>query len=150
MQVGDAKRTDQAASATSARGAVRPLSGVRILVVDDNAAVRRVIARVLAQAGAIVAEAPLAEAGFEAVRDFRPQLLISDIDMPIEDGYSLMRRVRALDQDSGGLIPAVALTGAADITGRAEAIRAGFTRYLGKPFVPVELVATLVAIMTIQ
>src|SRR5262245_47710770 len=72
------------------------LDGLRVLVVEDDPDIRELLASILAQAGAVVASAESAEEGIDAVRRFRPELLLSDIGMPHEDGYSFMQRVRAL------------------------------------------------------
>ncbi|TMQ16650.1 MAG: PAS domain S-box protein [Deltaproteobacteria bacterium] len=88
----------------------RPLRGVRILVVDDDDDARELIAAVVAAAGAIVKTASGAAEAYDAVQEDPPHVLISDIGMPGEDGYSLMRRVRALPPGRGGDVPAIALT----------------------------------------
>src|SRR5271155_6109011 len=87
------------------------LHGARVLVVDDDADTREVLTAVLELSGALVSTA---ESAAEAMRAFErdpPRLLISDIGLPDEDGFSLLRRVRALPASRGGTIPAIALTG---------------------------------------
>ena len=78
------------------------LGGLRVLVVEDDPDARELVTAILEDAGAVVASAPSAAMGFDAVRSFHPHLLVSDIGMPDEDGYSLIRRVRALADDEGG------------------------------------------------
>lgn len=124
-----------------------PLQGIRILVVDDHACVRRLVRLVLARGGAEVVEADSAEAAFAALDTFRPHLLVSDINMPLEDGYSLMRRIRALDQGWAALLPAIALTGGGGVASHAEARRAGYSAYLTKPFQPDTLVDTALELL---
>jgi CheY-like chemotaxis protein len=114
-----------------------------VLVVEDDADARELVSTILEDAGAIVRSAESAQTGYDAVRGFQPQLLVSDIGMPGEDGYSLMRRVRALGIDGGGNMPSVALTAFTRAEDRAKALDAGFTVHMGKPVNPNELVSTL-------
>ena len=125
----------------------KPLEGIRILVVDDHACVRRLVRLVLARGGAEVVEADSAEAAFAVLITFRPHLLVSDINMPLEDGYSLMRRIRALEDAWAALLPAIALTGGGGVASHAEARRAGYSAYLTKPFQPDALVDTAVNLL---
>lgn len=121
----------------------RLLSGLRVLVVEDDADARELVTAILEDAGAVVEAAESAAAGFAAMRSFRPNLLVSDISMPDEDGYSLIRRVRALAVIDGGDIPSIALTAHTRIEDRAKALRAGFTLHMGKPVRPVDLVSAV-------
>jgi CheY-like chemotaxis protein len=77
----------------------------------------------------------------EAVTTLTPDLIISDIGMPEEDGYSLMRRLRALPAESGGRVPAIALTAYARVEDRMQALRAGYQMHVPKPVELAELVA---------
>jgi CheY-like chemotaxis protein len=113
---------------------------LRVLIVEDDPDIRELLASILKQAGAVVASAASAASGFDTFRGFRPQLLVSDIGMPLEDGYSFIRRVRALDAEAGGLIPSIALTAFTSDSDRAQAVRAGFTLHMGKPVEAIELV----------
>ncbi|MDQ2768610.1 MAG: PAS domain S-box protein, partial [Gemmatimonadota bacterium] len=88
----------------------RPLRGVRVLVVDDEEDARELIADALSEAGAEVAMAASAAQAYQLLQADPPHVLISDIGMPDEDGYSLLRRVRALPPEKGGDVPAIALT----------------------------------------
>lgn len=119
------------------------LDGLKILVVEDDPDARELVTTILEDAGATVQGAESAAAGFERVLTFRPQLLVSDIGMPGEDGYSLIRRVRALGAASGGSIPSIALTAYTRAEDRAKALGAGFTRHMGKPVSPVALVSAV-------
>src|SRR5688572_8931395 len=101
--------------------AASPLDGVRVLLVDDHPVVREVIARLLEEHGARVTAVPGAPETFEAFRREIPDVLLSNIVMPGEDGYELIRTVRALPADRGGLTPAVALTGLSTSADRARA-----------------------------
>jgi CheY-like chemotaxis protein len=116
---------------------------VRVLVVEDDPDAREMVSTILEDAGAIVSSADSAATGFDAVSVFQPQLLVSDIGMPGEDGYSLIRRIRALGAEAGGGLPSVALTAFTRAEDRARALTAGFTVHMGKPVSPAELVTTL-------
>jgi PAS domain S-box-containing protein len=119
------------------------LSGIRILVVDDDPDAQELLAAVLGGAGGIVETSGSAASGFDALRRFQPHVLVSDIGMPGEDGYSFVRRVRALDTTQGGGIPSIALTAYTRDEDRAKALAAGFTSHLGKPVEPAALVAAI-------
>lgn len=110
-----------------------PLDGVRVLLVDDDAMVREVIDGLLAGfGGTVIAVAGVAEA-LDALPRVRPDVVVSDIDMPGENGYALIRTMRALPPDLGGQTPAVCLTGRDASEDEARALRAGFQHYLTKP-----------------
>jgi CheY-like chemotaxis protein len=125
-----------------------PLDGVRVLLVEDHAVVREVIGRLLAEYGAAVtATAGVAEA-LKAFEQERPDVVLSDIEMPDEDGYALIRKLRALPQDRGGQTPAAVLTGLSTAEDRARVLQAGFQYYVAKPVdarMLVSVVATLAA-----
>ena len=120
-----------------------PLAGLSLLLVDDEADVRSAVSRLLEQAGARVVALESGEAIDAALRAHRPDLLLLDIGMPLEDGYALMRRVRRLSADAGGATPAISLTAHARNEDRARALDAGFDDHLPKPIE----VATLVAVV---
>ncbi|HEY6880313.1 MAG TPA: ATP-binding protein, partial [Polyangiales bacterium] len=111
----------------------RALEGVRILVVDDDHAARQAITEMLSQAGAEVLSAPSAADALEAVLECEPQLMVCDIAMPDEDGYSLIRRVRALADPQLAHIPALAVTALARSSDRDRALEAGYQAHLAKP-----------------
>jgi CheY-like chemotaxis protein len=117
------------------------LGGLRVLVVDDEADVRDLLAIRLRQYGADVITASSAQAAIEALAQegIRPDLIVSDIAMPGEDGYSLMRRVRALDPEQGGRIPAIAVTSYSRTEDRVQAMAAGFQMHFSKPVKASEL-----------
>ena len=117
------------------------LSGLRILVVDDEADARDLLAIRLQQSGAEVVTASSVEAAMEILvrGDALPDLIVSDIAMPGEDGYSLMRRVRALDPEQGGRIPAIAVTAYSRTKDLMRALAAGFQAHLPKPVNAAEL-----------
>jgi CheY-like chemotaxis protein len=109
------------------------LEGVRILVVDDERDNRLLLGAILARAGAIVESVDSATLALRAIGTFKPQLLVSDIGLPGEDGYSLMRRVRALGADAGGRVPSIASSGFISSADRKRALDAGFDVFLEKP-----------------
>ncbi|OLC14874.1 MAG: hypothetical protein AUH29_09450 [Candidatus Rokubacteria bacterium 13_1_40CM_69_27] len=101
---------------------------------------RVLLTLVLEQCGARVTVAGCVGEAVEAVERLRPDVLVSDIGIPGEDGYALIKRVRALTPERGGSIPAVALTGHARPEDAVEALRAGFQVHLPKPVEPADLV----------
>jgi PAS domain S-box-containing protein len=120
-----------------------PLQGIRLLVVDDEPDARELLSIVLEEAGAEVATAGSAEEALVAFERLRPDVLVSDIGMPGGDGYSLIRRVRALEGEGGIKVPAVALTAYARAEDRSEAMGCGFQAHLPKPIEPGELTALI-------
>jgi len=123
------------------------LAGLRILVVDDEADAREIVATILGEAGAEIATASSSRQALEQLKQWRPDLLISDIGMPGESGYDLIRKVRALSPGEGGQIPAIALTAYARMEDRLKILSAGFQMHVPKPIEPMEL-ATVVASLT--
>ncbi|OJT27421.1 hypothetical protein BO221_05470 [Archangium sp. Cb G35] len=115
----------------------------RILVVDDEEDNREVLKVMLEEYGAHVVTAASASEALRAVREERPDLLVSDIGMPGEDGYRLISQVRALPSEEGGGVPAVALTAYARVEDRTRALTAGFNMHVAKPVEPAELLSVL-------
>jgi len=122
------------------------LAGVKVLIVKDDPDIRDFIATVLEERGALTAMAESAAEGFESLPRFGPDVLLSDIDLPHEDGYSFMRRVRALPAAHGGRVPAAAITAYARVTDRIRALLAGFQAHLAQPVQPVELVTVVASL----
>jgi PAS domain S-box-containing protein len=126
------------------------LAGLRILVVDDLEDARELIRRVLEDAAAEVVTASSADEALSYLEHDsegkEPNLLITDIGMPEADGFELLRRVRQLDPQHGGRIPAIALTAFARSEDRTRALRAGFLVHVSKPVDPSELVATVASV----
>ncbi|HEY9633887.1 MAG TPA: response regulator [Coleofasciculaceae cyanobacterium] len=120
------------------------LNGVRVLIVDDEVDSRELLVAALEQCQAKVFAVASASEALEAVSQFKPDVLVSDIGMPLEDGYSLIRKVRQLSAEQGGKIPAIALTAYARAEDRMRAITSGFQMHIPKPVEPAEL-ATVVA-----
>lgn len=119
------------------------LDDLRVLIVDDEADARHLLTTILGQYGAQVMAAPSASDALLALQEFRPHILVSDIGMPQEDGYTLIRQIRALPADQGGRIPAVALTAYARAEDRTQALLAGFQLHVPKPVNPGELAAVI-------
>ena len=109
------------------------LAGVRVLVVDDEADAREMLNLTLLQCGAEARTTASVPEALDLLTHWRPHVLVSDVGMPGEDGYSLIARVRALGPDLGGLIPAVALTGYAGPEDRVRLLAAGYQRHIAKP-----------------
>ncbi len=120
------------------------LSDVRVLVVDDEADARALVRRLLEERGATVTTNGSAAEAIASIQQGRFDVLVSDIGMPEEDGYALIRKVRAIPADRGGTIPAVALTAYARSEDRMKAVIAGFQMHVTKPVEPAELL-TMVA-----
>jgi CheY-like chemotaxis protein len=119
------------------------LSGIRALVVDDEADTRELLQFILERCGVGVTTANSAAAALLAIKAETFDVLISDLGMPEEDGFSLINKVRALDKEQGGLIPAAALTAYAREEDQKKALDSGFQIYVPKPIDPSELVAVV-------
>jgi CheY-like chemotaxis protein len=128
-------------SASSA-GETLPLSGLSVLVVDDETDARELIAAVLTESGARVRAVSSVPEALRAIESTRPDVLVSDIGMPCEDGYSLMIKLRAMEKTIGR-IPAAALTAYATVQDRTRALLAGYSSHLPKPIEPAELTAVV-------
>jgi len=112
------------------------LEGLRVLFVDDDLRVREVVLEVLRYAGAQVELAASAAAGMAAIDAFKPDVILCDITMPVEDGYSFIRRLRTREAAATPItarIPAMALTALAAVNDRRRALAAGFQLHFAKP-----------------
>jgi CheY-like chemotaxis protein len=116
---------------------------MRILVVDDDDDTRELVARVLETRGAEVVGAASAGEAWAAFERSAPDVMVVDIAMPVEDGLSFIRRVRACPPDKGGRIPAAALTARVIMQDRPESLRAGFQSHMAKPVDPEVLVEVM-------
>jgi len=130
-------------AATRERGldglAPRRLDGIRVLVVDDEPDARELVGYVLESCGAEVHVAGSAAAAIAELGNFTPHVIISDIGMPDEDGYFLIRSVRTLADESKKNIPAIALTAFARNEDRTRALVEGFNLHMAKPVEPTAL-----------
>ena len=123
------------------------LDGLKVLVVDDEADTRELLRIGISQCGAEVMTAASASEALEIINKDRPQILISDIGMPDEDGYDLIRKVRALPAERGGDIPAIALTAYARTEDRMQVLRAGYQMHVPKPVEFAELIAIITSLI---
>jgi len=119
------------------------LRGLRVLVVDDEPDARELIAEVLEHCSAAVSSAASVREALAEVDRLRPHVVLSDIGMPGEDGYDLIRELRAREKDAGVRTPALAVTAFASLQDRERALRAGYDFHLTKPVDPPELVDTV-------
>jgi len=117
------------------------LDGLRVLVVDDEHDARVLVETVLRMAGADVRTCGSVSAALETLAEFQPRVIISDLEMPGEDGYSLIARVRSRAPDAGGLVAAVALSAYGRPQDRVRALACGFNMHVPKPVDPGELTA---------
>lgn len=122
------------------------LTGLRILVVDDSPDGHALTSLVLAQAGANVKTATSAREAFQSVETGSPDAMVSEIALPGEDGYELIRQIRRHEADHGGFLPAVALTGYARAEDRTRILEAGFQAHLPKPVEPTDLINAIAEI----
>ncbi|WP_394843479.1 ATP-binding protein [Pendulispora brunnea] len=131
-QIGAARGQPAAAGPARSETGSR-LEGVRVLAVDDDPDAREILQALFRTRGAVIRLAGSASEAREALSSFEPDIIISDIGMPGEDGYQLMQSVRALPKDKGGALPAIALTAYAYQEDRRRALAAGFNYHLAKP-----------------
>ncbi len=120
--------------ASDADAPLPSLTGLNLLVVDDEADSRALTATILRGAGAVVTECSSAKEAFSAFSANAPDVLVTDVAMPGEDGFSLLRRVRGLTPERGGRTPCIAVTAYARNEDVARTLQAGFCRHLSKPF----------------
>lgn len=137
------ERVHPTASSGAAFECPPALDGLQVLVVDDDEDTRDMVRAVLEQCGATVATAATAAEGFAALAQTRPDVLITDLGMPEEDGYSLIEKVRSLPAERGGQTPAAALTAYARVEDRLRVLRSGFQIHIPKPVEPIELVTVI-------
>jgi signal transduction histidine kinase/CheY-like chemotaxis protein len=119
------------------------LRGLSILVVDDNPEDREFVRTSLEQYGAVVRTAASTREACERFRRDRPDVVVSDLVMPDQDGLELIRQIRAMDQDVGQLTPAAALSALARADDRRRALSAGYQMHVAKPIDPFELASTI-------
>jgi len=149
-RLNDSDRAHPAANRASGLAEVPSLAGIQVLVVDDEPDARELLTTVLEEEGAEVQAVASAQEALQVITQAptpqRPDVLISDIGMPEEDGYSLIRRLRLIELEQGGRIPAVALTAYARSEDRQQALLAGFQLHIPKPVQPAELVAAVASL----
>jgi CheY-like chemotaxis protein len=139
------RATSQPATLDSRSGTVR-LDGLRVLVVDADCVAIASAEAILRRAGADVRTCPTGAEGLQVLRSWRPDVLVSDIEMPGENGYALIRKVRDLSAAEGGHTPAIGLSTCGRPQDRLQTVAAGFTMHVPKPVDPGEL-TTIVAMV---
>jgi signal transduction histidine kinase/ActR/RegA family two-component response regulator len=144
VQAPAAERRTSVATASPERRS--NLDGLRILIVDDSDDGRALTALVLTQAGATVTAVGSAREALKVLDVVRPDAMVSDIGLPNEDGYELIRQIRKHEAEHGGFLPAVALTGFARAADRDRVMVAGFQAHVPKPVEPIALTAVLARI----
>ena len=147
VETPDAPRVHPAVGGSLTFDCPPELRGVKVLAVDDEADARHLLETVLEQCGAEVRTCSSAAEVIELLEAFKPDVLISDIGMPGEDGYALIRRVRAWEAGrDAGPIPAVALTAYARVEDRLQALVAGYNMHVTKPVEPAELAVVIASL----
>jgi PAS domain S-box-containing protein len=131
------------APAESPAKALPHLKGLRILAIDDEADAREMLKTLFEEYGANILTVASAKEGLETMAGWKPHVLISDIGMPDEDGYSFIRKVRSLPADQGADTPAIALTGYVRVEERMRALEAGFQMFVPKPVETNELISLI-------
>ena len=121
----------------------RSLDGLRVLLVDDELETREIISTVVERTGAEVKSCTSAREALTELVEWRPDVILSDIAMPDEDGYSFINRVRSLPQNEGGNTPAAALTAYAREEDRRQALAAGYQMHIAKPIGAGQLVSMI-------
>ncbi|HEV7300092.1 MAG TPA: PAS domain S-box protein [Tepidisphaeraceae bacterium] len=143
----DDRREPQATSVQSSNGdACMKISGVKVLVVDDEPDGRNLIKRLLEDCEATVTTAGSATEALDLFKSVAPDVLVSDVGMPGEDGYSLIRRIRKLGPEHRSNVPAIALTAYARSEDRTRSVLAGFQMHISKPVEPSELIAMIASL----
>ncbi|MFL5805280.1 MAG: ATP-binding protein, partial [Roseiflexaceae bacterium] len=156
IRIPQAVAHERAPSRSSDQGSVRPaeatnaqlkplpsLAGVQVLLVDDDPDTLQILTETLGKYGAKVQAAASAAEALEALQWYKPDVLVTDLAMPGEDGYSLIGKVRACEAESGNQMPAVALTAYVRVEDRVRTLLAGFNMFVPKPVEPNELIAVI-------
>jgi signal transduction histidine kinase/ActR/RegA family two-component response regulator len=133
---------------TYSAGINEKLHGVRVLVVDDEPDARDLLAAILTRCGSDVRCSESAADAIQTFSEWNPDVLVSDIGMPNEDGYSLIRKLRQLDSHRAREIPAIALTAYATDEDRTQALAAGFQIHVAKPIEPEDFVTSIASVLT--
>ncbi|MCC5617443.1 response regulator [Nostoc sp. CHAB 5836] len=124
-----------------------PLAGLRVLVVDDEADTRNFLSFMFEEYGAIATAVASVDEALAVLEQAKADILISDIGMSEQDGYTLIRKLRSLEPEKGGSIPAIALTAYTREEDRLEALSAGFQQHLSKPIDPAKLIAMVANVL---
>jgi CheY-like chemotaxis protein len=131
----------------SALGEKVRLDGVHVLLVEDDDDSRKLLGTMLKQHGAEISSAASAKDAFTLFSEKVPDVVVSDIGMPDEDGYELLEKIRALPAEAGGLTPAIALTGYATRKDRERSLSSGYQLHIAKPIEQGELVSAIAGLV---
>jgi CheY-like chemotaxis protein len=123
------------------------LDGIHVLLVEDDDDSRKLLGTMLKRYGAKVTSAKSAAEALDVFENEVPDVIISDIGMPEQDGYELIRKLRALPVEKGGKIPAIALTGYASRKDRERALSSGYHQHVAKPIEQADLINTIAALV---
>ncbi len=145
-EAGTARKPEGEVAGPAGDGELPSLEGVRVLLVDDEADARELLTTLLERCGAHVKAAASADEALASLDLSEPDVLVSDIAMPGEDGYALIEKVRSRDAGQGRWLPAVALTAYARDEDRARALAAGYQLHVAKPVTPPALVRAVAAL----
>ncbi|MEH1949288.1 MAG: response regulator [Nostoc sp.] len=137
----------EATRETSSSVPSTPLAGLKVLVVDDEADTRNFLSFMFEEYGAFATAVASVDEALAILEQAKPHILISDIGMSGQDGYTLIRKLRSLEPEKGGRIPAIALTAYTREEDRLEALSAGFQQHLSKPIDPNKLIAAVANIL---
>jgi len=143
----ESERTRPKPAGGTTSGPLPSLVGVRVLVVDDENDARDLLREALEQCGAEVRDARSVKQALDHVQQWRPNVIVSDIGMPEEDGYALIHQVREWEKEVGTWIPAVALTAYARGEDRVRALRSGYQVHVSKPIEPMEFVLLVAGLL---
>jgi CheY-like chemotaxis protein len=130
----------------SGSGVVR-LDGLHVLLVEDDDDSRKLLGTMLKRCGARVTSTKSAKEALTVFEGDLPDVLVSDIGMPDEDGYELIRKLRSAPPEKGGLTPAIALTGYASRKDRERALAAGYHQHIAKPIEQSEMIGAIAALV---
>ncbi|MEH1804007.1 MAG: hybrid sensor histidine kinase/response regulator [Nostoc sp.] len=146
----DNRGNREATGKSSSPIASTPLAGLRVLVVDDEADTRNFLSFMFEEYGAFATAVASVDEALAVLEQAKPDILISDIGMSEQDGYTLIRKLRSLEPEKGGRIPAIALTAYTREEDRLEALRAGFQKHLSKPIDPNKLISAVVNVLELS
>ncbi|ACC81945.1 hybrid sensor histidine kinase/response regulator [Nostoc punctiforme] len=140
----------EAAEGISSSVASTPLAGLKVLVVDDEADTRNFLSFMFEEYGAIATAVASVDEALAVLEQAKADILISDIGMSEQDGYTLIRKLRSLEPEKGGCMPAIALTAYTREEDRLEALAAGFQQHLSKPIDPTKLIAMVASVLKLS
>ncbi|MDZ7953715.1 response regulator [Nostoc sp. DedQUE09] len=143
----DNRGNREATGKNSSPIASTPLAGLRVLVVDDEADTRNFLSFMFEEYGAFATAVASVDEVLAVLEQAKPDILISDIGMSGQDGYTLIRKLRSLEPEKGGRIPAIALTAYTREEDRLEALSAGFQQHLSKPIDPNKLISAVINVL---